>query len=236
LHDSPRDHEPLEKESDKIKESIKEFNAKISRQFKKEQEDLGHDGAKPNPEDWSEHLQHNPDFREEFDNTINDAKVPEAEDDFTPEVFGDTCSNVELAILRDHDGHEFAKVTKRLRDKDGLPIGKADKNPILETTVCDAEHPDGHKTSLAANAIAENMIAQVDDYEGNRHILFDEITDHRTDGTEVKEQQDAFIAARTGSKQRRDMRSSSNNGRMERLHPGSHLCIGGFNEMILSSL
>jgi transketolase len=90
LHDSPRDHEPLEKESDKIKESIKEFNAKISRQFKKEQEDLGHDGAKPNPEDWSEHLQHNPDFREEFDNTINDAKVPEGEDDFTPDVFDDT--------------------------------------------------------------------------------------------------------------------------------------------------
>ena len=31
-----------------------------------------------------------------------------------------------------------------------------------------------HKASLAANAIAENLFAQIDD-EGNRHVLFDEI-------------------------------------------------------------
>ena len=30
---------------------------------------------------------------------------------------------------------------------------------------------DGHRASLAANAIAENLFAQIDD-EGNRHILF----------------------------------------------------------------
>jgi hypothetical protein len=41
-----------------------------------------------------------------------------------------------------------------------------------------------HEASLAANAIAENMFAQVDD-KGNRHALFEEIADHRTDGTEV---------------------------------------------------
>jgi hypothetical protein len=51
--------------------------------------------------------------------------------------------------------------------------------------------------SLAANAIAENMFAQVHD-EGNRHVLFKEIIDHQTDGTEVK-QQDFFLTTRNGN-------------------------------------
>ncbi len=62
----------------------------------------------------------------------------------------------------------------------------------------EVEHPDGHKASLAANAIAENVFAQVDE-EGNRHASFDEIVDQRTDGSEVK-QQDAFIQAGTVTK------------------------------------
>jgi hypothetical protein len=66
----------------------------------------------------------------------------------------------------------------------------------------EVEFPDGHKASLAANAIAENMFAQVDD-EGNRHVLFEEIIDHRTDGTEVK-QQDAFLTTRNGNQRRRE--------------------------------
>jgi hypothetical protein len=49
---------------------------------------------------------------------------------------------------------------------------------------------------------AENMFAQVDD-EGNRHVLFEEIIDHRTDGTEVK-QQDSFLTTRNGNKRRRE--------------------------------
>jgi hypothetical protein len=46
------------------------------------------------------------------------------------------------------------------------------------------------------------MFAQVDD-EGNRHVLFVEIIDHRTDGTEVK-QQNAFLTMRNGNKRRRE--------------------------------
>jgi hypothetical protein len=128
--------------------------------------------------------------------------VPEADDSFTPDVFGDTYLNMELAIPRDSDGPEFAKVTKRLRDKDRLPIGKANDNPILDTRMYQVEYSDGHKASLAANAIAENMLAQVD-AEGNRHVLFKEIIDHRTDGSELK-QQDAFITTRSGTKRRRE--------------------------------
>jgi hypothetical protein len=104
----------LEKETDETRESIKEFDTEISRRFK-EEEDLTYDGAKPNPEDWSEYLQNDPDFQDEFDNIVNDPTVPEADDTFTPDVFDDTYLNMELAIPRDEDGPEFARVTKRLR-------------------------------------------------------------------------------------------------------------------------
>ena len=191
----------LEKETDEIKDSIKEFDAEISRRFK-EEEELTYDGSKPNPEDWSEYLENDPDFQEEFDQIVNDPKVPEADDEFTPDVFDDTYLNMELAVPRDGDGPEFAKVTRRLRDKDGLPIGRANNNPILDTRMYEVEYPDGHKASLAANTIAENKFAQVDD-EGNRHVLFDAIIDHRTDGSEVK-QQDAFIHTRSGTQRRKE--------------------------------
>ena len=65
----------------------------------------------------------------------------------------------------------------------------------------EVEYPDGHKASLATNAIKENMFEQLDD-EGNLHVLFDAITDHRTDGSEVK-QQDAFIHRRNGTQRRK---------------------------------
>jgi hypothetical protein len=45
----------------------------------------------------------------------------------------------------------------------------------------EVEFQDGYKASLAANAIAENLVAQIDD-EGNRHVLFQDIIDYRTNG------------------------------------------------------
>ena len=60
----------------------------------------------------------------------------------------------------------------------------------------------GHRASLAANAIAENLFAQIDG-EGNHHVLFEEIMDHRTNGKQVL-QQDAFIVNRSGTRRRRE--------------------------------
>ena len=60
---------------------------------------------------------------------------------------------------------------------------------------------DGHKASLAANAIAENMFAQVDD-EGNRFVMLESIVDHRTDGNEIKKD-DAFIMSHNGGRRRK---------------------------------
>ena len=72
-----------------------------------------------------------------------------------------------------------------MRDKNGLPIGTANDNPILDSRVFEVEFPDGHKAAMAANIIAENLFSQIDS-EGNRHALFDEIVSHRVNGDEVR--------------------------------------------------
>jgi len=123
------------------------------------------------------------DFREEFQRIYNDDTAHEA-DDYTPEIGDDTYLNMEVLLPSEDDGPTFAKVTKRLRDADGIPIGVANYNPILDTRVYEVEYMDGRKASLAANAIATNMFAQIDD-DGNRFVLLDSIVDHRTDGTEL---------------------------------------------------
>ena len=96
----------------------------------------------------------------------------------------------------------MAKVTKRLKDASGIPIGMADQNPLLDTRMYEVEFADGEKASLVANYIAENLFAQVDD-DGNRQVLMNEIIDYRTNRTELK-QQDAFIITKTGTKRRQE--------------------------------
>ena len=87
---------------------------------------------------------------------------------------------MEVALPRDSEGPEFSRVTKRLRYANGLLIGTENENPILDTRMYEVEYADGHKASMAENTLAINMFTQVDE-DGNRHVLFDEITDHRSD-------------------------------------------------------
>ena len=66
----------------------------------------------------------------------------------------------------------------------------------------EVEYADVYKTAMAENAIANNLFAQVDQ-DGRRFVLFEDIIDHRTDGTEIKEE-DAFIHMANGNKRRRE--------------------------------
>ena len=156
-------------------------------------EERGYDGDKPNPDDQADLIDEDEDFQEEFQKIYNDDSVPEA-DDYTPEVGDDTYINMEVVLPRDDEGPTFAKVTKRLRDANGIPIGTANDNPILDSRMYEVEYLDGYRASLSANTIAENMFAQVDE-DGNRYTILDDIVDHRVDGTEIKKD-DAFITSK----------------------------------------
>ena len=108
---------------------------------------------------------------------------------------------MELEVPRgDNPNPQYAKVMKRLRDADGIPIGMANENPILDSRMYKVEYQDGTKASLMANYIAKNLFAQVDQ-EGNMHVLHDKIIDYRVNGREVK-LQDAFITTGTGTRRR----------------------------------
>ena len=75
-------------------------------------------------------------------------------------------------------------VKSRVKDFEGQPIGKADKNPILDTRVYNVEFSDGEVVELGANIIADCMYAQCD-IEGDQYRLIDHIVDHRKDGQAV---------------------------------------------------
>ena len=64
---------------------------------------------------------------------------------------------MELAVTRgDNPNPQYAKVTKQLSDADGIPIGMANENPILDSRMYKVEYQDCMKASLVANYIAEN--------------------------------------------------------------------------------
>lgn len=190
----------LEAQTDEIKRTFEEFDAEIKRRLN--DNEFPTHGDKASPKDWAEYVGYDKDFTDEFEFVVDNEDIPEAETEFSPDVFDDSYLNMELALPRGDAGEpQFAKVTKRLRDANGLPIGTANDNPIMDTRMYEVEYLDGYKASLTANAIALNLFAQVDE-EGNRHVLMDEICDHRVDGTEVK-QQDAFLMTSSGNKRRK---------------------------------
>ena len=68
---------------------------------------------------------------------------------------------MEVALPRDTEGPDFYRFTKRLKDANGLPIGTANENPILDTRVYEVEYVDGQKASLNANAILQKCLQKL---------------------------------------------------------------------------
>ncbi|KAI2506381.1 Reverse transcriptase (RNA-dependent DNA polymerase) [Fragilaria crotonensis] len=155
--------------------------------------------------DWDEYTEvDDQEFKTEFEKAISDKTIPEEDETFTPDVFDDTYLNKEIALLRgagDSSDIHYGKVTKRLRDAEGRPIGTASENPLMDTREYTVEFTDGHSEALSANLIAQNLFSEIDE-EGNRHVLLDDIIDFRKSGAAVS-QEDAFVTMSNGVKRRR---------------------------------
>ncbi len=153
-------------------------------------------------QDWDDYtLDEDEDFANKLNNAISDSQISEADDTFTPEVFDDTYLQKEIAIARGagtEEGVEYGKVTKRLRDAEGPPIGTAHNNPMLDTQEYEIEFRDGHNESLSANLTAHHLYSQIDD-KGNRHVLLDNIIDHRRNDSAI-DKSDAFVTMSSGVK------------------------------------
>ena len=89
---------------------------------------------------------------------FNNADIPEA-DYFTPYMLEETYVDMEIEFPKYGEGPNFAKVRKRMRDANGIPIGRHHDNPMLGPRVYEVEYLDVHKASLSENYIAENLFS-----------------------------------------------------------------------------
>ena len=76
------------------------------------------------------------------------------------------------------------RVTKRSRVHDIKPIGVVHNNLLFDTREYDIEFTDGSIENYAANIIAENVFAQVDN-KGRDPWIMKEIIDHKKDHTAI---------------------------------------------------
>ena len=192
----------FEMQLDHMKERAQAFDEAIKLKIKVSEHTIL-EGGQTQPYNWTDHpFEEDPDFTEEFHEVISNNELKETDETFTPDVY-DMYLNMELAIPQE-DSLEprLARVTKQLKDANGLPIRLANETPIQDTRMYEVEYLDGEQTTLAANNIAENLFAQIDD-DGNCQVLMDEIIGHRSNEHAVK-QQDAFIVTKMGTKRRRE--------------------------------
>ncbi|MEO6564809.1 MAG: hypothetical protein ABIO63_02135, partial [Casimicrobiaceae bacterium] len=179
----------IERQTEEVKSSMMDFDAEIGKRLR----DLNPEstGGRSSPSDWADIINHDKEFIDEYDRIINNKNIQEADEEYTPEILDDTYLNMEVAMPRSDAGTTFARVTKRMKDAEGRPIGVSNQNPILDSRLYEVEYQDGYKSAMAANAIAMNMFSQVDE-EGNRHVLFDEIVDYCSNKDALKTE-DSFL-------------------------------------------
>ena len=165
----------IEAQTDENKSSITALDKAIQ-EFLNDKAHIIVEGGKGEPRDWSEHpFDKDPGFQEEFIHVVSNEEVAEADDYLFPDVYDDTYLSMELDLTkRGGPKPQFARVTKQLRNVNGLTILKASDNPILDTRMYRVEYADRKKSDLSTNLIKENMFAQIYG-ERNRHVLMDEI-------------------------------------------------------------
>lgn len=165
----------LEKQTDAWKMRMKEYDADIEARIENVSNILLNVDEIPL---WNRLAtdEYDADFIEEYnkrisDDTIHDADMMNLSDEYV---------SMEVNIPRGSDGEtENAIVKRRALDIDGVPIGKPNKNPILDTRRYEVQYNDGSIELLSANIIAECILSQVDE-EGHKEMMFQEIIDHRS--------------------------------------------------------
>ena len=157
-----------ERSTEVVKQRMREYDEKVKSVLEAESADLSQRLQDVETSKLIDHENEDPEFFEEFTRVIDDATLAHADDknhrERTPvtEVGTDPYVGMEMALPRGDDGEMvFARVTKRLKDSEGIPIGTASDNPLLDSRKYEIEYSDGNVDKLTANIIAENLIAQV---------------------------------------------------------------------------
>ena len=181
----------LERQTDEIKHQIQEFESNVAKRW-----DAGEQVNIPPDVDGSTLLSledEDEEFLSEFRMVIDNKNVADAEDVSTDELgIEDPYLGMQLGFNREEEGYRLGRVKQRVIDVDGKPIGLSSNNPLLDTRQYEVEFFDGTIEVLTANVIAENLLAQVDEH-GHRHLLLQEIEDHRTNKNAIVRGQGTYV-------------------------------------------
>ncbi|CAJ1938463.1 unnamed protein product [Cylindrotheca closterium] len=122
-------------------------------------------------------------FMRNFGILINPETLQDGDFEGTEEAADDLdaqdYTNMEIGLRQGAEGKlQRVKVKRRIVDENGRPIGVASSNQLLDTRQYEVDYADGGTEIFAANILAENLLAQVDEH-GHKHRLMEEISDHR---------------------------------------------------------
>ena len=79
-------------------------------------------------------------FIEQYDRVINSEDIEKKEEVKSESVNAPSYVGMEFGMLKDdHENLQFAKVKKELTDDDGVPVGTANNNPILDSRMFEVE-------------------------------------------------------------------------------------------------
>jgi hypothetical protein len=137
---------------------------------------LGHPMTAQDLTDSGDDIEETPNYEAYGDDVHGDEPTMPEGDAFTVDAF-DKYIGAQLQLPL-HDAMSSGTVVARKRDHEGDPIGRSNANPLLDTRVYEVKFPDGSTEAYAANIIAENMYAQVDD-EGRQFNILEALIDHR---------------------------------------------------------
>ncbi len=146
---------PVEFATEGIKHQMEEYMTAIYRG------PLGDPMSTSTLEDSNDNLTATPSYPPYSDDINGDSQTMPEMDSFTLDAF-DKYVGAQLDLPL-QDAMTSATVVARKRDPEGNPIGRLHNNPLLDTRVYDVRFPDGSVEDYAANVIAENMYAQVND-------------------------------------------------------------------------
>ncbi len=108
----------MQQRTDKVKVRYKKFTERIRDLIKDDQHFIDQDGERQ-IQDWNEFTETDDvEFREESQSATLDKTIPKINESFTPDVFGDTYLNKEIALMRgagNSSDTRYGKVTKRVR-------------------------------------------------------------------------------------------------------------------------
>ena len=111
----------------------------------------------------------------------------------------DKFIGAEVVMDLGDQGPKKATVKQRARDRDDNLIGRAHKNPLLDTREYEIEFEDGTTDFYLANVISENLYSQVDS-EGCSHLVFQEIINHRSNPKLAVSKQFGYTIGCNGNK------------------------------------